>query len=483
MTNRKEIMETNFDSYYQAVLTHDVRFDGAFFVGVSTTGVYCRTVCTAKTPRQQNCTFFPSAAAAEKAGYRPCLRCRPELAPGNARIDAVNRLAASIANRIEDGELVEKRVDELATEFGISERHLRRVIKSEFGVSPIELAQTQRLLLAKRLLTDTNLSVTEIAFASGFSSLRRFNALFKERYNLNPTGLRKTTAKEVPNEILVCELSYRPPFDWAALLKFLGNRALDGIEWIDNQSYLRTISIGKYAGWIKVEPSKNKPVLLVELPASLAPVLLQILARVKRLFDLATEPQQIVSHLGKVASENPGLRVPGAFEGFETALRAILGQQVSVKAASTLASRFTTTFGEKIETPFEKLTQLSPTANRVASLKLEEITQLGIIAARANSILSLAQAVANKDIILEPGVNVPETLTKLKQLPGIGEWTAQYIAMRILAWPDAFPHTDLGIYKALDEHNPKKVLELAENWKPWRAYAAIHLWNSLERKI
>lgn len=471
-------MEMNFDGYYKAVLTHDSRFDGIFFVGVSSTKIYCRTVCTAKTPQAQNCTFFPSAAAAEKAGYRPCLRCRPELAPGKARVDAINRLASMIASRIEDGELVEKPLDELAMEMGISLRHLRRVVKSEFGVSPIELAQTQRLLFAKRLLTDTNLSITEIAFASGFNSLRRFNTLFKEKYNLNPTNLRKNRSDQIDNEILVCELAYRPPFNWKALLKFLSERSLSGIELIENNSYLRTVAYKKYRGWIKVEPVENEFVLLVSLSTSLAPVLLQVLARVKRLFDLGTEPQQIAAHLGEVAKD-PGLRVPGAFDGFEIAVRGILGQQVSVKAATTLARRFVNTFGEKLETSFEHLTHLSPTPNKIASLQVTELTNLGIIASRANAILALAQAIVKKEIILEPGVNIANTITELKKLPGIGEWTAQYIAMRVLNWPDAFLHTDLGIYKALNERNPKRVLELSEKWKPWRAYAAIHLWHSL----
>jgi AraC family transcriptional regulator of adaptative response / DNA-3-methyladenine glycosylase II len=465
---------------YQALLTHDERFDGVFFVGVSTTGIYCRTVCPARTPQQERCTFYPSAAAAERAGFRPCLRCRPELAPGNARIDAISRLASAVASHIEDGALTEGTVTALASEMRISDRHLRRVTLSAFGVSPIELAQTQRLLLAKRLLTDTDLPVTQVAFASGFSSLRRFNALFKERYRLNPTDLRKMSASTVLPETIVCEVAYRPPLDWDTLLSFLGARTVGGVETVEGRRYLRAVAWKNHRGWIAVEPSAKNQTLSITLSASLAPAVLPILTRIKRLFDLNAEPRQIAAHLGELAVKNPGLRVPGAFDGFETAVRAILGQQVSVRAATTLAGRFAAAFGEPIETPCPSLTHLPPTAERISTATTEEILALGITRARAQSILTLAQAVTEGLVSLEPGTDVEETMAQLKTLPGIGEWTAQYIAMRALSWPDAFPHTDLGIYKALGETNPKRVLEIAEAWRPWRSYAVMHLWKSLE---
>jgi AraC family transcriptional regulator of adaptative response / DNA-3-methyladenine glycosylase II len=474
-------MELNDDICYQALLAHDTRFDGLFYVGVATTGIYCRTVCPARTPRRDNCTFYPSAAAAERAGYRPCLRCRPELAPGNARIDSAGRLAAAAANRIEDGELTAKSMAELAAEIGISDRHLRRVIREEFGVSPIELAQTQRLLLAKRLLTDTDMPITEVAFAAGFASLRRFNAGFKARYRLNPTDLRRRRGATLPQETLTCELAYRPPLDWDSLVKFLLDHASAGVEAMHGDRYVRAVRVGKRQGWIAVTPSPQRHTLRVELPAaSLAPALLPLLARVKRLFDLAAEPQRISAHLGPLAEPRPGLRVPGAYDGFEMAVRAILGQQVSVKSATTLAGRFAAAFGEPIATPFPQLTCLPPTPERVAVAETGDLTGLGIIAARANSILALSRAIAEGKIHLEPGCDVETTLLKLRELPGIGEWTAQYIAMRALSWPDAFPHTDLGLYKALGETKPKRVLEIAADWRPWRAYAAMHLWKSLE---
>ena len=473
-------MDLDTDCCYQAVLTHDARFDGVFFVGVSTTRIYCRTVCTARTPRPDRCTFYPSAASAERAGYRPCLRCRPELAPGLSRLDSGDRLASEAAARIEAGALAEGGATGLAREMGISERHLRRVIAREFGVSPVALAQTQRLLLAKRLLTDTDLPVGEVAFASGFSSLRRFNALFRERYRLNPTDLRRARPSGLPPETLACEVSYRPPLDWDALLCFLVGRASSGVEALDGRGYLRTVRLGASRGWIKVEPIPERPALRVTLSAGLAPILRPALGRVRRLFDLQAAPLTIAACLGPLAAANPGLRVPGAFDGFEVAVRAILGQQVSVRAASTLAGRFAAAFGDPLLTPHATLTHLPPTPERVAAARPEELVALGILTTRAHSILALAHAVASDELSLEPGGDPEEAMARLRSLPGIGEWTAQYVALRALAWPDAFPHTDLGIRKAMGGASPKRLLETAEQWRPWRAYAAMHLWKSLE---
>ncbi|MUH01739.1 helix-turn-helix domain-containing protein [Scytonema sp. UIC 10036] len=464
---------------YRAILSRDRRFDGIFFVGVSSTGIYCRTVCTVKTPRRENCTFYPSAAAAERAGYRPCLRCRPELAPGQAKIDAVGRLAAAAASYIEDGALTERSVSELANSLGVSDRHLRRVLQQEFGVSPIQLAQTQRLLLAKRLLTDSNLSITEIAFASGFSSVRRLNALFQKHYRLNPTALRKVT--NLPQDILRCELAYRPPLDWQGLLSFLQGRASRGIEAIEGNCYQRTVRIDQYQGWIRVSPITKQDKLQVELSASLVAVILPVLTRVKALFDLAADPVLIAHHLRDLTVSYIGLRVPGAFDGFEVAVRAILGQQVSVKAATTLMGRLIETFGTPIQTPITGLTNLTPTPAQIAQLSPQDLTALGILLTRATSIIALAQAIVNKDLRLDTYSEIDRTIVRLKTLPGIGEWTAQYIAMRVLAYPDAFPHADLGLRRALNVEKPAQVLQIAEPWRPWRAYAAMYLWKSLEQ--
>jgi AraC family transcriptional regulator, regulatory protein of adaptative response / DNA-3-methyladenine glycosylase II len=473
-------MELTSDTCYQALLAHDARFDGLFFVGVRTTGIYCRTVCTAKMPRRENCTFHRSAAAAERAGYRPCLRCRPELAPGNALVDAVSRLAATAAGRIDDGALAEGGVEKLAAELGVSGRHLRRVVEREFGVSPVELAQTSRLLLAKRLLTDTDLSVTDVAFSSGFASLRRFNALFKERYRLNPTALRKARSAPPDAAALTADLAFCPPLDWTALIGFLRGRVSNGTEIVVGERYARTISIGKHEGWIAAAPVPGRDALRVEVAMTLAPVLRQALCAVRRVFDLGAAPNLIAPHLGALAAARPGLRLPGAFDGFEMAVRAVLGQQVSVAAATTLAGRYQRAFGRPIATPLEGLTHLSPTPERVASADPAELVALGIIGARARTIVGLARAIVEGRVSLQPGANVAETMARLKELPGIGEWTAQYVAMRALSWPDAFPHTDLGIKKALGETDPKRILEIAEQWRPWRAYAAMHLWKSLE---
>jgi AraC family transcriptional regulator, regulatory protein of adaptative response / DNA-3-methyladenine glycosylase II len=469
------------DRGYQAILTHDPRFDGVFFVGVTTTRIYCRNVCRAKTPQRKNCTFYPSAAAAEQAGFRPCLLCRPELAPGNARIDAAGRLAAAVAKRMEEGSFIEQRFGNLAQEFGVSDRHLRRVVQQEFGVSPIELAQTQRLLLAKRLLTDTALPIADIAYASGFGSLRRFNALFQDRYRLNPTQLRKTTTAMIAQDEIACEVAYRPPLDWRALLSYLAGRAIASVETVEGDRYFRTVRLGQQHGWLSVEPIEGKDALRVKLSLSLVPVLLPVLARVKALFDLTAEPQQIAAHLGSLALHHPGLRVPGAFDGFEIAVRTILGQQVSVKAATTLMGRFVQCFGEPIETPFPTLTHLTPSAERVAQADIAEIASLGILATRAKTIVALAQAIAEQTLSLASGYPVEQTIAQLQELPGIGPWTAHYIAMRVLSDPDIFLPNDLGIRKMLGETNLKRMLAIAAPWQPWRSYATLHLWKLLER--
>jgi AraC family transcriptional regulator of adaptative response / DNA-3-methyladenine glycosylase II len=468
------------DNCYQALLAHDARFDGIFFVGVTSTGIYCRPVCRVKPPRRENCLFFRSAAAAERAGYRPCLRCRPELAPGRGHMEAASHLAAVALRRIEEGALTEGSLEDLAAEFGVSDRHLRRVIQTEFGVSPVQFVQTQRLLLAKRLLTDTTLPITEVAFASGFASLRRFNTLFRERYRLNPSDLRKTRLAPPPQSTLVCELAYRPPYDTASLFGFLGVRAVRGVETVEGERYRRTAALGDMQGWFTVESLPDKSALRVEMCASLARVLVPVLSRLRYLFDVNADPAQIAVSLGTLAEARPGLRIPGAFDGFEMAIRAVLGQQVSVAAAATLMGRFVGAFGAPMETPFPGLTHLTPTADRVARESPDALTALGILPARARSILALAQAVTEKRLRLVPGADPAPTMAHLLELPGVGEWTAQYIALRALAWPDAFPHTDLGIRKALGETNPRRVLAHAEAWRPWRGYAALHLWKSLE---
>src|SRR5215510_12149567 len=486
-------MQLDHNSCYEALVARDPRFDGVLYVGVTTTGVYCRPVCPARTPRRDRCRFFANAAAAENAGFRPCLRCRPELAPGAAIIDSASRIASSVARRIEAGALNEAGVDELAAEFGVSSRQLRRVVKRELGVTPTELAQTQRLLLAKRLLTDSALPAIEIAFASGFSSVRQFNALFRERYGLSPTALRRSQSPRTAEQALIVRLGFRPPMAWPLLLKFLADRAIPGVEDVEANRYWRAILIsqgkgqgkGQCAGWINVERVEGENALRVEVSLSLARHLPSLLARIKNLFDLDAHPQLIEARLGEderlreMAPWHSGMRLPGAFDGFEMAMCAVLGQQISVAAARTIAGRITEAFGEPVETPNPKLNRASVSALSLSQAGVADLTRLGLTGKRAESLITLARAVADGEVKLEPGVDVEATIERLKQLPGIGDWTAQYIAMRALRWPDAFPHSDLGLSKALGETSSKLILEIAENWRPWRAYALMHCWNGL----
>ena len=469
---------------YQALLTRDARFDGRFFVGVATTGIYCRPVCPVKTPKRTSCSFYPSAAAAESAGFRPCLRCRPELAPGNSSIEANARLALRAANLIEDGSLNGMKLSELAKRLGVTDRHLRRVFRTELGASPVQFAQTHRLLSAKRLLTDTNLSITDVALASGFSSLRRFNALMKEHYRLNPSGLRRKAGAGEESDAIAVQLGYRPPFAWEDLISFLEKRAIDGVESISEGRYRRSVSVEArgqtHRGWIEVVRNPRRAALLVRLDEALVRVVPLVLAGVKRLFDLSAHPVEIASVLGDLAQPRPGLRVPGAFDGFETAVRAILGQQITVKAASTIAGRMAEALGQPVQTPFPRVRRLFPEPRTVAECRVSKIAGLGIPSQRAKSLIALARAVADGALRLEPGCDVDMTIKTLLDLPGVGVWTAQYVAMRTLAWPDAFPHTDYGVMKALNEKNPAKVLEMAEKWRPWRSYAAMHLWTRLK---
>lgn len=473
---------------YRALRARDARFDGRFFVAVSSTRIYCRPVCTVKPPRRENCRFYPSAAAAEAGGYRPCLRCRPELAPGNASVDATTRVAQAAASLIEDRTLDEAGLDAVAARLGITDRHLRRAFGAEFGVSPVEYAQTQRLLLAKRLLTDTPLPVTEVAFASGFGSLRRFNALFRQRYRLQPSQLRRHTRGNGTgtDDALQFELSYRPPYDWPAASAFLGARAVAGVEAVEEGRYRRGARLqvdGKaHRGWIEISPSPKKPALRVAVSSSLAKALPPVLARVKALMDLSCSPAEVSAALGPLARRHPGLRLLGAFDGFEVAVRAIVGQQVTVAGARTVAGRFAAAFGEPLETPFRSITTLFPAAETIAGLADGKIARLGMPGARARSIIALARAVAEGRLDLAPSADVEATLDALRALPGVGEWTAQYIAMRALAWPDAFPHTDLGVMKALGETSARRVLAAGEAWRPWRAYAVMHLWQSLNKE-
>jgi AraC family transcriptional regulator of adaptative response / DNA-3-methyladenine glycosylase II len=477
-------MDLNPDQCYQAVLTRDARFDGRFFVAVKTTRIYCRPICRVKTPLRKNCEFFGQAAAAEAARFRPCKRCRPELAPGSSAMEARSHLARAAAYHIAEDFLADHSLGELALKLGITDRQVRRVFGQEFGVSPIAFWQTQRLLRAKQLLTDSQLPVTTVALASGFKSLRRFNSLLKERYRMSPTQLRKQTPAKFPG--FWFRLSYRPPFDWDRLLGFLSRRAIPGVETVGDGVYARTVCLTRqgreFAGHFVVRHDPEGKVLAVRLADTLLPVCATVLERVKRLFDLQADPLIIDAALGALAKDRPGLRVPGSFDGFETAVRTVLGQQISVVAAQTLAGRMALRFGAPQAAPEFLLKRTFPPPPRIAAAAVRDLLSLGIPRRRAETLLALARAVAAGHLALDPAARVEPTLAQLRQIPGIGEWTAQYIALRALSWPDSFPHTDLGIQKALGETRPQKILELAEPWRPWRAYAALHLWTRLEHQ-
>jgi AraC family transcriptional regulator of adaptative response / DNA-3-methyladenine glycosylase II len=408
-------------------------------------------------------------------------------------VDAVGRLARAAVAGVAEHALTSAGVRDLAAALGVSDRHLRRVTKLELGVSPIELAQTHRLLLAKRLLSETRLSQTEVAFASGFGSVRRFNALFKARYGLRPRDLRtgvtanaNATATGTRESAggLNCQLDFRPPLAWESLLGYLRLRAIPGVEWVDGTHYRRTVAISSNQGWIAVSLAATASALKVELSPSLVPVVGAVIARVQQLFDLGAAPDAVNDvlsaepRLRDVVRRLPGLRVPGAFDGFELGVRAVLGQQVSVKAATTVAGRWARAFGAPIATPFAQLDRLAPTAVRLASSSENEIAALGIVGSRARCILALSRAVVDRRVTLSPVADVATQIEALERLPGIGAWTAQYIAMRALQWPDAFPATDLMLLRAAGMTR-RQLAARSEAWRPWRAYATHYLWQSL----
>lgn len=483
-------MEHNNNLYYQAYAARDPRFDGVFYIGVTSTGIYCRPICPAKTPKEANCRFYNSAEAAEKDSFRPCLRCRPELAPGSAPVDDAHRIAHLITQRIEEG-LIDNDagLETIADQFELSSRQIRRIVQKELGVSPIELIQTRRLLLAKQLLTETALSVTEIAFASGFSSLRRFNDAFQTRYCMAPTRLRKEAAdgKEVSSatDTSTLQISYRPPYDWKGILNFLSMRTIKSVEWVTEDAYARTVRLGEHTGWVRLTHAPQRNALMMEFTHSLTPVLPALMSRIRNLFDLNARPDVISAHLQKdtllkkAVQKNPGLRVPGAFDGFELATRAILGQQVTVKAATTLACRLMEAYGDPIQTPFVELCRLSPLPEKLAKLEIGDIAKHGIVSARSKSIIALAQGCASGELTLDAGMHPENAVKQLDDLPGIGPWTANYIAMRALRWPDAFPKEDIAIRNNLGGVTAKEAEAMSQAWRPWRSYAVLHIWNGI----
>lgn len=475
---------------YQAMKAHDARFDGHFFVGVSTTGVYCRPICRVRLPKPENCSFHPSAAAAEAAGFRPCLRCRPELAPGFAATEASAKLARTAARMIEDGVATDVDLAFVAQRIGVSDRHLRRIFAAEFGVAPVQYAQTHRLLLAKRLLTDTPLPVVDVAFASGFSSVRRMNALFAQRYGFSPTRLRKEGGRHDAagdDDALSFVLPYRPPYDFPRLLAFFGMRAMPGVESVGGAAYRRVVRVASNPsaiGWLEVTRVPQRHALQLRFAATLAAASQELLSLTRQAFDVGADPQEIAAVLGPLAQGAEGLRLPGAFDAFELALRAILGQQVSVKAARTLAIRFVEAYGEPVATPFADLTRAFPLPSRVAELRRDEIARLGIVGQRADAMIAIAREILAGTLVLGHACEAEETIESLRRIRGIGPWTAHYIAMRALAWPDAWPPQDAALLGALRLANTaqgqRAADAMAQAWRPWRSYAVLHAWRKLE---
>lgn len=474
-------------SCYRALAAKDTRFDGVFFTGVKTTGIYCRPVCTVKTPRESSCLFFGTAAAAEAAGFRPCLRCRPELAPYALQ----QNLAHAVWQRIAAGALNDGDVERLAAEVGLSSRQLRRVLLQHFGVTPVELAQTQRLLFAKKLLQETRLPMADIAYAAGFGSVRRFNALFAQRYGIAPTAIRRAapTDSAVMQDALTLRLAYRPPYHWPRILHYLSGRAIAGVEAVSTESsqvYLRSVRIGDIDGWLRVAHLPQRQQLELEVAPSLSPVLMPLLARVRSQFDLDANPAIIEAHLRNDAllsdriAAMPGLRVPGAFDAFELAVRAVLGQQVSVAGATTLSGRLVHRFGDPVETPFAQVTHHFPHAEALAHADAADIAAIGLPGTRARTLQALAQFAAHGGLRMPPGLTLDEAIARLKTVRGIGDWTAHYIALRALRFSDAFPAGDLGLQKAAAENcdrlTEKQLAARAGAWSPWRGYAALALW-------
>lgn len=463
------------------MVARDPRFDGVFYVAVKTTGIYCRPICPARTPGRNRVEFYPTAAQAEAAGFRACFRCRPEVAPGHAPVDAVDTLVTAAMQRITEGALNEHSLDELAAELEVSSRHLRRALEARLGVSPVELAQSRRLALAKQLLQDTSLPLTDIAFAAGFQSVRRFNAVFAARMGRPPSALRREHGKGEPG--ITLRLDVRAPYDWPRLLGFLRARAIPGVETVGDDHYARVVHQGGKTGTIEVRYTGR---LALTVSPELMPVLMPLVARVRRMFDLDARPDQVAATLGRdkllapMVKKRPGLRVPGAIDPFEAAVRALLGQQVSVAAATTLAGRFAQQLGQPYAPDRNAPPRWRfPTPREVVAAGPDRIGKLGMPRTRAAAIHALASALVHRTVALDGARELPVFVEQLCALPGIGPWTAHYLAMRALHVPDAFPAADLGVQKALGMAGPKAAELHAEAWRPYRAYAVLHLWTHL----
>ncbi|GAB2576317.1 DNA-3-methyladenine glycosylase 2 family protein [Dyella jejuensis] len=471
----------------RARLSRDARFDGLFFIAVASTGIYCRPVCPAPPAKPANVRFFSTAAAAVAAGFRPCLRCRPELAPGNAAWQRGEHVVTRALTLIEGGLLQDCSVEELAQRVGVGTRQLRRLFVERLGAPPIDVHTTRRLLFAKQLLTETSMPITAVALASGFGSLRRFNAAFVHANRIAPRALRRHPHTD-NGDSLNLRLSYRPPYDFASLLAFLRGRALPGIEAVDDESYARAFGPADAPGWLRLSAWPGQEhALRLQLHCPQPGRMLAVVTRIRRMFDLDADPQaigvvlQATPSMRPLLRKRPGLRLPGSWDGFEVAVRAILGQQVSVAAARTLASRIVQRYGEPLPMPVAPgLERLFPSPAMLADADLRS---LGVTSARAESIRGVARAVLDGRVDFRAEQSLDEFVRRWIALPGIGEWTAHYMAMRALSHPDAFPAADLILRRAAaggeEALGTRALTTLAEAWRPWRAYAVMHLWRSM----
>ncbi|MEM7342689.1 MAG: AlkA N-terminal domain-containing protein [Chloroflexota bacterium] len=479
----------NFDTCYCAIEHNDERFDGEFFTAVLTTGIYCRPTCHARTPKRENVRFFSTAAAASEAGFRPCLRCRPESAPELFIYNQPSPIVSRALRLMSEGILDEQSLDEFANMLHISTRQLRRYFVDELGAPPIAVAQTRRLLFAKKLIDETRLPMTEVAFSAGYSSIRRFNEAIRQTYGRTPSALRNSRQnKKQAADIKYSQLKlyYCPPFDWPLIMAFLHQRAIPGVEIVENNVYKRTVKFEDTIGIIEVEPVENERYCLVRVPNTLSRHLLTITERVKRIFDLRTNPSTMIEtlskdkELGRLIQKYPGLRVPGAWDKFEVAVRAILGQQISVKAATTFCGRVAEMYGDPVPEPqHPKLTHVFPTPDRLSRATL---TEIGLTNKRALTLQTFSKAIDQGDLSLQTAHTLDDAVKSLTTISGIGPWTANYIAMRALSEPDAFPSGDLILRRAASGISDtalttSQLQQKAENWRPWRAYATLLLWT------
>jgi len=475
-------MKLDDTACYRALSSRDGRFEGRFVVAVTSTGVYCRPTCPARTPKRENARFYASAAAAEAAGFRACLRCHPASPAASAAVVGTAATIRRALKLIGEGALDEDRIDGLAERLGVGDRHLRRLFAKHVGASPVSLARTRRAHFARKLIKETSLPLARIALSSGFGSIRSFNAAMRETFGVAPRGFRDHREAGREEKHLTLRLPFKPPLNWEAMLSFLRPRIIPGVEHIEGGSYRRTISFGDWAGVLEVKQALADRCLLLELPVAPPVAVMPIVARAARMFDLGADVRRIEEHLtmdGELAPlvrAHTGLRVPGSWDPFELGIRAILGQQVTVAAATTLAARLVAKFGEPLASKHADLTATFPTPEAIARADLASI---GLPVRRAQALQQYAAAVRDCVVRLDGTRAVHEVMAALQSLPGIGSWTAEYIAMRALNEPDAFPASDLGIRRRLSktrELTEEDIIERAEAWRPWRAYAAIHLW-------